>query len=294
MPYPHVGPYDQDRLPAPKITLSSLPEAPQAQADRPKTNRTCEAVLVCGDKGGIGKDLIAQGVMISAMRRKIFGRLVEVEIAPRLARLYPEALHIPAATVSAVEIYRNPDVVLAPMDALAAACRDGSGIRVASLGANLTTAFQVWSQTNGQAAFGDGAALVFTVVLTMNRDALVSGLANLFELGRLYPAARRVAVQNCVHAEFLQGDRNLAARLAEAQGDGLPIETVTIQRMTAPAWGYMEAHGSLLDIANLSAADLVGLGLPHGPVVRSLALYERWLADDLVAPLAAVLPDATA
>jgi len=246
--------------------------------------------VIGNDKGGVGKDLVAEGLYLAALQAGLQPALIEVEVAKRLGQIYPAATYVAAGTTSPEELYRNPDMAFAPLDDMAAACGKTAPFNIVCLGANLTGALQMWSRTNGQAAFGNGEAVCFAIVLTMNRGALASGLANLYELGRLYPAARRVAVLNESVADFVQGDRNLAKKLALARGDGAPVETVRLRRMAAPAWGYLQSMGPLAEVAQKSVADLVALGLPEGPSIRSLALFERWLADDLIGPLAMLLP----
>jgi len=246
-------------------------------------------IITGNDKGGVGKDVAAEGLYLAALQAGANPALFEVEVSKRLSLLYPTATYISAGAVEPAEIYRNPDAVFAPLDEATAAWRKAE-LAIVCLGANITGAFQAWSTTNGATTFGDGKELIFAIVLTMNRDALAAGLANLYELGRLYPAARRIAVLNEVVADFIEGDKNLAHRLEQARGDGKPIDTVRIRRMAAPAWGYLQNCGALADVAQMTAQQLVELGLPEGPSVRSLALFERWLADDLIRPLAAVLP----
>lgn len=247
------------------------------------------AIIVANDKGGVGKDLIAEGIYLAALHTGANPTLFEVEVAKRLTLIYPTATYISAGAVTPADVYRNPDMVFAPLDQASDAWRKAE-LAIASLGANLTGAFQAWSLSNGATIFGDGKELTFAIVLTMNRDALAAGLSNLFELGRLYPGARRVAVLNESVADFLPGDKNLLRRLKQAQGDGGPIDTIHIRRMAAPAWGYLQNLGPLADVAKLTPQQLVELGLPEGPSVRSLAIFERWLADDLIRPLRAALP----
>jgi len=246
-------------------------------------------IIIGNDKGGVGKDLVAEGIYLAALRAGASPVLFEVEVSKRLALLYPTAAYISAGAIEPAEIYRNPDAVFAPLDEATAAWRQAP-LAIACLGANITGAFQVWSTTNGATAFGDGKDLIFAIVLTMNRDALAAGLSNLYELGRLYPAARRIAVLNEAVADFIEGDQNLGRRLDQARGDGTPIDTICIRRMAAPAWGYLQNCGPLAEVAQMTAQQLVDLGLPEGPSVRSLALFERWLGDDLIRPLGAVLP----
>lgn len=276
-------------MPPRRVARSTLPAdaAPAATGEILMHPPVC---VVGNDKGGVGKDLVAEGLYLAALRAGLQPSLIEVEVARRLGQLYPAATYIAAGATSPEELYRDPDRAFAPLDEMAIACRKPGQLGIVCLGANLTGALQMWSRTNGQAAFGDGAGICFAIVLTMNRGALASGLANLYELGRLYPAARRVAVLNESVADFIQDDRNLAKRLTQARGEGTPIETVRIRRMAAPAWGYLQSMGPLAEVAQKRVADLVELGLPEGPSVRSLALFERWLADDLISSLAMLLP----
>ena len=247
------------------------------------------SIIVGNDKGGVGKDLVAEGVYLAARKAGHAPALIELEIEKRLAQLYPEAIHIASGTSSAEELYRNPDRAFAPLDEAMSQARDVD-LAITCLGANLTQALQVWSETSGPTFFGDGAEMTFVIVLTMSRGALPAGLSNLYELGRLYPACRRVAVLNETIADFIDGDRNLAARLSEARGKGKEIETIKIRRMAAPAWGYLQNMGSLPEIVAKSVDDLVAFGLPLGPSARSLAMVEKWVANDLIAPLGALLP----
>ncbi len=246
-------------------------------------------IVVGSDKGGVGKDLVAEGLYLAALKAGVSPTLFEIEVSKRLALLYPDAFYISAGAVEPAEIYRNPDAIFAPIDEATVAWRKVP-LAIACLGANITSAFQAWSTTNGANAFRDGKDLTFAIVLTMNRDALAAGLSNLYDLGCIYPSARRVAVLNETVADFIEGDKNLGRRFDQARGDGAPIDTVRIRRMAAPAWGYLQNLGPLAEVAQMTAQQLVELGLPEGPSVRSLALFERWLANDLIRPLGTILP----
>lgn len=246
-------------------------------------------IIVGNDKGGVAKDLVTEGLEITLQREGIEHQLIEVESQKRLGHLYPQAHFIEATAIGADEIYANPDAIFAPMDTLAA-CVQQSDLSVVCLGANLTGGFLAWSETNGERTFGNGQDLHFVCVLTMNRSALAAGLNNLFDFGYRYPAARRTAILNEFAAPFIDGDRHLAKRLREAQGDGYPIETLKLTRMSAPAWGYIQNLGPLAEVAQMPAQKLIDLGLPEGPSIRSMAMFERWLEDDLVKPLRTLLP----
>lgn len=245
-------------------------------------------IVIGNDKGGVGKDQAAEGLKITLMRAGHDHQLIEIESQKRLGHLYPDTHFIEANAIGADEVYANPDAVFQPMDTLASLVQQ-SPISVVCLGANLTGAFLAWSETNGHRVFGDGSNLHFVCLLTMNRAALAAGLTNLFDFGLQYPAARRTAIRNEFAAPFIDGDRHLAKRLREAQGDGSPIETIRLTRMAAPAWGYIQNLGPLAEVAQMPAQRLIDLGLPEGPAIRSMAMFEKWLENDLIAPLSAIL-----
>lgn len=248
-------------------------------------------ILIGNDKGGVGKDLVAEGLHEAARRVDLDHQMIEVESQKRLSHLHPEARFIQAAAIRADEVYENPDAIFQPMDSLAGLVQQ-SPISVVCLGANLTGGFLAWSETNGDRVFGDGGKLHFVCVLTMNRSALAAGLSNLYDLSVQYPAARRTAILNEFAAPFINGDRHLAKRLREAQGEGAPIETIRLTRMAAPAWGYIQNLGPLAEVAKMPALKLIDLGLPEGPAIRSMAMYEKWLENDLIGPLSTLLPQA--
>ena len=250
--------------------------------------KTC--ILVGNDKGGVAKDLTAEGLKIALLRAGLDHQLIEVESQKRLGHLYSDTHFIQSAAIGADEVYTNPDAVFEPMDTLASLVRQ-SPISVVCLGANLTGGFLAWSETNGERVFADGSNLHFVCLLTMNRAALAAGLTNLFDFGEQFPQARRTAILNEFAAPFIDGDRHIAKRLREAQGDGDLIATIKLSRMSAPAWGYLQNLGPLADVAKMHAQKLIDLGLPEGPAIRSMAMFEKWLENDLVGPLSALLPD---
>lgn len=249
-----------------------------------------KVIIIGNDKGGVAKDLTAEGLKIALQRAGFEHQLIEIESQKRLGYLYPTTRFIEASAIGADEIYANPDAVFAPMDSLANLVRQAP-MSVVCLGANLTGGFLAWSATNGDRIFGEGAGLHFVCLLTMNRAALAAGLTNLFDFGLQYPAARRTAILNEFAAPFIDGDRHLAKRLREAQGEAGPIETIRLTRMAAPAWGYIQNLGPLGDVAQMPAQKLIDLGLPEGPAIRSMAMFEKWLENDLVGPMSSLLPD---
>ena len=247
-------------------------------------------IVVGSDKGGVGKDLAAEGVYQAALLRGLKPTMIEVETARRLGLLYPETISINLNVPSAEAVYANPDVVFAALDQAGDIWR-GTNLTVTSLGANVASAVVVWGASNGAKMLNNGANMTFVVPLTMNRHAMSAGLANLFDFGTTFPAARRIAILNDLHAMFMDDDRFLAKRLEEARGEGKPIETIRLPRCSAPAWGYAQNHGTLAEIARLDPEELIKLGLPEGPVRRSMSIITTWIADALIGPLGALLPE---
>jgi hypothetical protein len=242
------------------------------------------------DKGGVGKDLIAEGLHMAAHHVGLSATLVEVETSKRLGQLYPEAISIPLDVPTPQDVYTNPDVVFTALDRLGELMNREGGVTIVSLGANVTSALLAWGAAHGSAMLGGGERLTFVVSLSMNRHAMASGLSNLYDIHSVFPKARRVAIKNDIHAAFMDGDQFLARRLEEARGAGRPIDTIALPRCAAPAWGYAQNFGSLAEIAALDPQKLIDLGLPEGPVRRSMMLITQWIAESLVKPLSVLLP----
>src|SRR5690606_7293017 len=113
----------------------------------PKATATAcstRALIVGNDKGGIGKDLVAEGLTIGLTDLNQDHQLIEVESMKRLGHIYPHAKFIAAKAVGADQIYANPDSIFEPMDKLATTMAQ-SPLNVVSLGANLSGAFIQWS-----------------------------------------------------------------------------------------------------------------------------------------------------
>lgn len=246
-------------------------------------------VLIGNDKGGVGKDLVAEGLATLLQRRNEMFQLIEVEIGPRLELLYPGTVFIGAPAVSIEDIYERPDIVFERFDRLSATVAEKPK-NVVSLGANLTGAFLQWARNDGAATLGNVTDLVMCSVLTMNNAALTTGLDNLRQFGELFPDARRVAVLNEYAADFVTGDKYVAKLLRDARGEGGKIETTKLPRMTAPAWGHIQNLGPLASAATMDASALIERGLPEGVSKRSMLSFKGWFENKYLPALAKILP----
>ncbi|WP_024514751.1 hypothetical protein [Bradyrhizobium sp. Tv2a-2] len=248
-------------------------------------------VIVGGDKGGIGKDTVSDGLFIAAVQRQLTPTMFEIEIERRMAVKYPNSIYVPTGAPSPEALYARPDLLFAPLDRAASQMAE-QDLAIVNAGASVTTAFIRWSEGDvGRAFFGDGEILHFVCLLTMQDQALRSGFSNLARFGEIYPQARRTAVLNPVVADFVEGDQNIERAIEAATGKAQPINVIKIERMAAPAWGYMMNQGRLDQIASMSWKDLVALGLPEAPSIRSAGIFEGWLKR-LLASLGPILPDA--
>ncbi len=165
-------------------------------------------------------------------------------------------------------------------------------LAIVNAGASVTSAFLRWSAGDvGKAFFGQGENLHFACILTMQNEALHSGFSNLSVFGDLYPEAQRTAVLNPLIADFVDGDKNIDRALDVATGSARPIGVVRLERMAAPCWGYMMNLGRLGQVAAKTWKDLASLGLPDGPSIRSMGIFEIWMSR-LLSSLGPILPDA--
>jgi hypothetical protein len=248
-------------------------------------------IVVGGDKGGIGKDTVSDALFIAAVQRQLTPLMFEIEIERRMATKYPNSIYVPTGAPSPEALYAQPDLLFAPLDRAAAQMAE-QDLAIVNAGASVTTAVIRWSEGDvGRAFFGGGEILHFVCLLTMQDQALRSGFSNLARFGEIYPQARRTAVLNPVVADFVEGDQNIERAIEAATGKAQPINVIKIERMAAPAWGYMMNQGRLDQIASMSWKDLVALGLPEAPSIRSAGIFEGWLKR-LLASLGPILPDA--
>lgn len=247
-------------------------------------------IFVGGDKGGIGKNVVSEGLYLAAVQNGLKPRMFEIETERRMAKKFPDSVFVPTGAPSPQELYAHPDSIYEPLDRAAAQMAQEE-LAIVCAGASVTQAFLGWSAGDvGRAFFAQGEGLHFMCLLTMQDQALKSGLGNLAAFAEAYPQAQRTAVLNPIVAQFVEGDRNVERALLAATGSGLPIGVVRIERMSAPAWGYMSNMGRLDEIATRTWKDLVALGLPEGPSIRSMGLFDSWLKH-LLASLSHVLPE---
>ncbi len=234
-------------------------------------------VIVANDKGGVGKSLVTQGLVLAAAEAGSKPVVIEVESTPRLGRVLGEVISIQPPTHDPDVLYRDPDTIFAVWDEMAAAVAAPSAI--VDIGANLFRPFARWAAAGGARQLAGGDGLTVVAVMTMDQHALSAGLAALRETGAVLPAARRVAVLNPVIADFIDGDQKIAGLIKAAEAGGGAIDVIRLERMTAPAWGHLMNMGRLdAAITNPAVERELLTFLPAGKVARSLAVYQTWYA----------------
>ncbi|MCW2239502.1 ParA family protein [Azospirillum canadense] len=245
-------------------------------------------IMVVNDKGGVGKSFTAQGIYLAALKRKLKLTVTEVEMGRRLGAIIPEARTVKPPVLTPEELYRNPDALFQVWDQ--EADRWASGEHLVDFGANVFNSFATWASRVGREYLGTGVRLTLVAVLSMEQHGLNSGLKHLYDMSTLFPEARRVAVLNPVIADFIEGDKRLASLLEKARGTGAPIEQVRVERMSAPAWGYMLNMGRVDQVlVDEAGKEALMEFLPKGAVLRSYPVLEAWLTG-WVSALDQVLP----
>lgn len=223
-------------------------------------------VIVCNDKGGVGKTLTAHLLALILLDRNETHCLIECEKTPRLPRVFgAEVDHRTIDNDRVSEIYENPDRLFAYWDALADTLMAAQQRRVVDLAAGLTRPFCRWAQAGGASLLDGGRRLTFAVVATAEHEAWHSAAENLETLRALFPDASFVAVYN-------ERDGALpAANLANVRG-------ITLKAVRVPGWAYLQNAGRFDLVAQLACEDVAAAAnLPLGTAARSLFAFTDWL-----------------
>lgn len=246
-------------------------------------------VVIANDKGGVGKSLVAQGIILAGAEKGITPAILEVESSPRLSKIFDGVQTITPPIHDPDTLYRDPDAIFSVWDDVASAALESASGAVVDIGANLFRPFLRWNAAGGARRLKGGAGMTVVAVMTMDRNALSAGLDALQEAGETLPQARRIAVLNSSIADFIEGDKKIAGAIKKAEGSGSPIEQIRLDRMTAPAWGHIMNMGRLdRAIVDPEVERELMEFLPEGKVTRSLAVYQTWYTS-LIRTLMGVL-----
>ncbi len=247
-----------------------------------------QKVLVCNDKGGVGKSLTTHLLGIMLIDRRDNFRIIECEKQPRLQLLFDNLVdYRPSEPTSVQDVLNNPDLIFGVWDDLGADLL-GHHRCLVDLGAGLTSRFLQWATVGGAQMLKNGAGLTFACVITANRDSIVAGLENMKAIGEVFPQAERFLIQNEKDGTFGPRHEVLATWIDDASTPGGSITEIVLPACRAPAWGHLQSRARFDQSAMLSPEQLAQeTGIDTGPAVRSLYLFTDWLqrSMDALEPL---------
>lgn len=232
-------------------------------------------ILVCNDKGGVGKSLVAHLLSIILLDRGERFGLIECEKMPRLQKIFGmlvEFFPIEKNKVSA--IYENPDVLFTYWDDIADRLGDGTR-RIIDMGAGVTFPFCRWVQASGEAVLDDGQGLTCCIVTTAEEESWQSAKSNLEVLRELLPKAEFIVVYNERDGAFYS-----------RRFDG--VAGVTLKSVRVPAWPWLQNAGRFDLLAQRTGREVAeACDLPLGTAARSMYAFTDWLLEstDALSPV---------
>lgn len=231
-------------------------------------------ILVCNDKGGVGKSLVSHLLGLILLDQREDFRVLECERRPRLQRVFGSLVEwLPTEEVNVGEVYTNPDRIFSHWDRLAEYLTGGDRSLV-DMGAGMTSPFIRWSEASGHEMLEDGRRLIFAVVVTVERNALSTGKENIEMLRRMFPKARIVAVQNEKAGLFTKNIEE--------------VNSVKLAGCRVPAWEYLQDEGRFDQVAMMSGREIAEkYDMSLGAAARSMYGFADWLLDatDSLAPI---------
>jgi hypothetical protein len=196
-------------------------------------------IFIGGDKGGVGKDTVAQAVIAASLDQGKILKIHEVEVNQRLAELFPDSLYHPVVSTSVEEAFASQgQKALEGFEKLVDALDQEPNVtHIVILGASQTTGLLNYlgegEDSIAFAAFGDGQGLTFAIVTTMQDTAVEGAATNLFRIKRAFPQSRRFVVLNDLVAEFQDDDPWLDKVLPN------DVPRIKFARCASPAWGHV-------------------------------------------------------
>ncbi len=222
-------------------------------------------IIVCNDKGGVGKTLVCHLLTLLLLDRGESFKVIECEKTARLKKLFGPLVEFhPIDRHRVADVYENPDVLFSYWDGIAESLT-GDTRCVVDMGAGVTFAFSRWAQSTGRELLNQGENLTFAVVLTIENEALTSGANNIRTLSRLLPRARFVVINN-------EKDGVFRTRHGEQS------QFVRLPACRVPAWDYLQNAGRFDEVAAKSGQEIAAeYGMELGPAARSMHAFTDWL-----------------
>lgn len=234
--------------------------------------------LVANDKGGVGKSLIAQFLVIAARGAGLDPRIVEYDRQPKQRRWFPGETETFALTPEMAAILATPERLAGFWDPLLDWLRDDRPL-VVDFGAQAWSFFGQWASLSGLSGFCRGRGVWVVVPVTADIEAVESALGILESLPALLPEARvlLLTLDKDGPVDSLSGVPEYDRLMALARDRGAVVRPLAVLR--AEVWPALAARGLRLDriVAPGMVEDVSGLS--PTAVARAVAATRAWLRD---------------
>jgi hypothetical protein len=217
-------------------------------------------ILICNDKGGVGKSLVSAGVFLASAIDGLVYRGLEAEAEPRLSLRYPDEFeHVHIADTEAT-MARDANAALAQFDPIFE--RLEAGGHIVDLGANVAERmFEIFEASDAPTFVGDGSKCAVVVVTTSDTNAIKSAMKNAATARRVLPGSMGFIVLNEVAGKIPD-----AAPFLEAMtNDG--FQALRMPVCTAGAWNIV-ADLPLSELTSIDAGALLKFGMKRGDANR--------------------------
>ncbi len=218
-------------------------------------------ILICNDKGGVGKSLVSAGVFLASAIDGLVYRGVEAEAEPRLSVRYPDEFeHIHIADTEAT-MARDANAALAQFDPIFE--RLEAGGHIVDLGANVAERmFEIFEASDAPTFVGDGSKCAVVLVTTSDTNAIKSAMKNAATARRVLPGSMGFIVLNEVAGKI----PDAAPFLETMKSEGFQ-QALRMPVCTAAAWNVV-ADLPLSELTSIDAAYLLKYGMKRGDANR--------------------------
>lgn len=217
-------------------------------------------IVICNDKGGVGKSLVSAGAFLASAIDGLVYRGVEAEAEPRLSLRYPDEFeHVHIANTEAT-MARDANAALAQFDPIFE--RLEAGGHIIDLGANVAERmFEIFEASDAPTFVGDGSKCAVVVVTTSDTNAIKSAMKNATTARRVLPGAKGFVVIN----DFVGKIPDAAPFLSTMAKDG--FQALRMPVCSARAWNIV-GDQPLSELATIGADALLKFGMPKGDANR--------------------------
>jgi len=273
----HQGPRHQPSKPTVSAPTPMPQGGRQAAQGRPQMSAN---LIVCNDRGGLGKTLLANFLMTAVTELELKARLIEYDVNSRLeGHFIPERLEWRRISQDFLEVMnQGGDALFNYWDPLAPELQEGG--LIIDFGANVSNAFFDWADLSGVDYYlGQGDNLTFFVPVTADMAAARTGIGTLHRINAIFPRARRVLVENEYSGRFVDFQDPEYDQQKSVLVTNQEIEVVTMPACRAQNVWPRVAGQRLARLARVDRNALVEMGIDPLKASRSLPLISGWITD---------------